>query len=176
MRSFLKWLNKASGDALAKDEFNRNWIGVKNEFHAVHGAIHTAIDKAMETAVLTLKDHLNTEVSEQFKTAGPLIVQKVVEIISSRISDSGVVFRDILVDRNDDLKESLFRREALLDNSISTVGRHVLSFEQRLVGAMDRNEEKSMRRQNHVVRGMEALGRQVGTFDVATAERYLSTI
>lgn len=195
MRTLVKKLRGWCDNWLARDEIKSQYIGVMNEMNANRGAILTAIDAVVPTIVkdvtATLGERIENEVSEQFKVAGPLIVQKVVELLSGRISDSNVVIRDILVDRNDDLKESLFRREALLDNSIGGVAKHLTAFQSQVVECFDRVSEHSMRGNGEIRRqieesifdaqtvinqGLDELGRHTSIHDANNADRMLTML
>lgn len=81
MRKFWKWLEKLASDQLAKEEANGHWIGMKNEFHALHGAIHNA-----------------------WEHNGELLTQRLRDYITPKLSDYGVVLRDKFDEHEETMK------------------------------------------------------------------------
>jgi hypothetical protein len=71
MRKFWRWLEKLASDQLAKNEMKDSWIGVKNEFHALHGAIGAA-----------------------WEANGELLTQRLRDYITPKLNDYGVIIRD----------------------------------------------------------------------------------
>lgn len=137
-RKFWRWVEKLASDKLAKDETNRNWPGVKNEFNKTRNEIH-----------------------EAWKFNGDLLVQRIVEQMNTRFSDTNVVTRDMLDDRSVGIKSFVERGNSLM---MSTLGRIFVN----LHGL----ETKCGDWVNQIIRGQEELARQASLHDASNYERY----
>ena len=82
-RKFYRLIERWASEALAKDETHRNWPGIKNEFHSLHGAVATSGDAT--TAAVTARMEMETD--------------KIIQHSNRSISDVAVVIKELVDDR-----------------------------------------------------------------------------
>lgn len=106
-RKFYRLVERWSSEALAKDETHRNWPGMKNEFHSLHGAVATSGDAT--TTALAARMEIETD--------------KIIQHSNRSISDVAVVIKEMVDDR---IKSFIDRGNSLL---ASCIGRTFVSIE-----------------------------------------------
>ena len=141
-RKFWRWVEKFASDKLAKDETHRNWPGIKNEFHALRGELHTS-----------------------WEHNGANLVQRIVDQMNTRFSDSNVVARDMLDERSVGIKSFVERGNSLLMSSIGRIFVNVHGLETKISDWV-----------SQIIRGQEETSRQAALYDQAESDRYLTLV
>lgn len=136
-RKFWRWVEKFASDKLAKDEFNNHWLGVKEEFSMTRNEIHSA-----------------------WEHNGANLVQRIVDQMNSRFSDTNVVTRDMLDDRSVGIKSFVERGNSLLMSSLGRIFVNVHGLETKVGDWFEQ-----------LVRGGEELSRQAAVNDANNYER-----
>jgi len=154
MEKIWKWLADTANKELNKRELKRRTAGIVNRLDALSGELAAAIN----TQALGLRTQVAEEISDQFASAGPLIVQRVNQTLGAKLNDVAVVLRDVI--------EEHTRRGFTL--SASLLGR--------ILGNQATLATKSEKRQNHVMEGLNELARQAAIHDQNNTDRNLTLV
>lgn len=149
---FWKWLANQANKELARRELKQRTAGIYNRLDALAGQFATAID----AQALGLRTQVAEEISDQFASAGPLIVQRVNETMNPKLNDVAVVLKDIFEERT----QKGFTLNAQL------LGR--------ILGNLAVASSKAEKRQNYIMQGFDELSRQNSLHDQGNSDRYLS--
>lgn len=161
MEKFWKWLANTANKELTKRELKRRAAGIYNRLDALSGEVAAGFSgQAME-----LRSQVAEEISDQFSSAGPLIVQRVTDHMNKISSDNIVVTRDLIDEATKYSERCSDRNNTLL---ASIMGRVLV--------ALNNLSNKSEKRQNHVMEAFNELARQAAIHDQNNSDRYLSLI
>lgn len=152
MKWFWEWLAKTANKELVKQGLKERSAAIINRLDMLSGQFATGLD----AQVPVLKEAIATEISDQFTTAGPLIVQRINETVNPKLNDVATVLRDTIEERT---KKGFQLNASLLG---------------RILGNQAVLASKSEKRHNLNMQGFDELSRQGSLHDQANGDRYLS--
>lgn len=151
---FWKWLANVASKELNKRELRQRSAHICNRLDELSGQFAVAID----AQAMTLRTQVAEEISDQFASAGPLIVQRVNQTLGPKLNDVATVLRDIIEERT---KKGFTLNASLLG---------------RILGNQAVQSSKAEKRQNYVMEAFNELARQSAVHDQNGTDRNLTVV
>lgn len=161
MEKIWKWLADTANKELTKRELKRRTAGIYNRLDELAGQVATAID----AQALGLRTQIAEEISDQFATAGPLIVQQLNGHLNKVNSDNITVIRDMLDEQTKHSERCGDRNNTLL---ASIMGRAIVM--------LNTLTSKSEKRQNYIMEAFNELARQAAVHDQSNTDRNVTLV
>ena len=161
MEKFWKWLANTANNELTKRELKRRTAGIYNRLDALSGEVAAGFS----AHAMSLRTQVAEEISDQFSSAGPLIVQRVTDHLNKINSDNITVTRDLI-------DEMANRSERIADRNNTLLA----SIVGRVLVAVNNLSNKAEKRQNYVMEAFNELARQAAIHDQNNSDRYLSVL
>lgn len=154
MEKIWKWLADTASKELTKRELKRRTAGIYNRLDELAGQVAIAID----AQALGLRTQVAEEISDQFASAGPLIVQRINQTLDPKLNDVTTVLRDIIEERT---KKGFQLCAQLLGRALGNQA--VLA-------------SKSEKRQNYIMEAFNELARQAAVHDQSNTDRNVTLV
>lgn len=151
---FWKWVASIASRELNKREIKQRVAGLCNRLDIMSGEIAAGFD----SHAMNLRTQVAEEISDQFASAGPLIVQRVNQTLDPKLNDVTVVLKDIIEERT---KKGFTLNASLLG---------------RILGNQAVQASKSEKRQNYIMEAFNELARQSALHDQSNTDRNLTLI
>ena len=158
MEGFYKWLAKVANKELEKRELKRNAAGLANRMDCLSGQMAIGFDDLK----LLVSNTIDKEISDYWRSNGPILVKQMTDGMAPRLSDHAVVLKEIGDENHEKVQKDLNRGFTL---NASLMGR--------VLGNQAVAANVAEKRMNVIMQSFEEMCRQAAIHDGNNSDRSL---